>query len=1260
MAGSKARFTRASLAERYGVDRKAVPLYRRALRVHVAGSFDMNAGPRYSDESGTFLLETSRLARRRRAVVEELWNHRLAWPPAQLHHVYQGTFYTSLHDLDVARSAFRESHVPLREALGTEIQMLLGFDLDSGKWCGRMPAPPPLPDSFVYKVLFESGLPWQESVLALGYIPFQYGLSGDATDRLTRFRETSWRKAPRAAPAGTPEQSRGRSLKNSSLVDTAQPVIAPLRLSAVLLEQAVTFLMTSVSGASLEDPDTIVVRERTSAVLCGDVQVASQDESTPSSIPTLKPHHEFSDRVQQQTHRAEPATDMAVGENRSRRTTPACVRSMNVCTGEAHATAPSRITSPTRPDRYQAAFGHRAKTGRLAASSHASAADAAASASTNTAPAGTGQCEQNDLAQRERHFVLGRHIARLPSMLARCLLIRLIATNQLTLPLLRLFQGLELPILSLRSCRMHITDTWMPLIGTFVGLEELDLSFCHRITDQGIRFLARRYGSEENTEEPSVASRTLRSLSLQGCNQLTNTAVLHLEAFPRLKRLDVSDCPNMGNAALQVLAERFRLRALSVARCERVGSSSIAALLRGENHNRMASSKSVQLDQKAPIEEVPLETNECQLEFLDVSGCPAVGEYAFLGSTTRFSNRIAANAASPSTGLPLRTLRLRGCTRVNDTVCEQIGHLFRNLQELDLYGCARVTDRGILDLVRSLEESLQVLCLAETQITDTGLAALAQLRCLRSLHLTRCRRLEFAPGVMEMFCTRMAAQASLSELRLRSLPSVNARVIAELSGLFVAGELKHLNLTDCHQVNDEALLALGEALRVRLMDATPRTSSRMGNSSAVATQRPPRCLVQSLSLRNTGIRDTGLIFKVFIGMRHLDLGECPTLEKLDTLFGDIAEAEEALARFGRRSMRLERPAVPIANRTSAPAFSAYEGIVSGTCSRACRDSHDDVADWRGRTNTNTEDAGCWAPWGLANARASQEAGLSHGPSALPVVPPWLNTLEYLDLSHCQSVSFANLRTLRSESLRILILDHCSGVTNACVALLAYHVPNLQELSLRFTAVGDLGIAAFANRFRHLEKLHLRGLPDVTHVGIRRLAASPLATKLRVLELAECPAIGELALASLNGMKALEYLSLKGCTEINDAALRQLEDVPVLTVLNLRQCPLVSSKQIELLRSRLPSLVEVKFSNESRGLAEHTGTPSALVDSFLAYVHGGSRRSPTGRNQALARQQQVDEAAPSPTRIFLDMFDAWEMGQRSARRRCSRSSSSANR
>jgi hypothetical protein len=843
---------------------------------------------------------------------------------------------------------------------------------------------------------------------------------------------------------------------------------------------------------------------------------------------------------------------------------------------------------------------------------------------------------------------VARHIAGLPSMLARSVLIRLIASRELRLPLLRLFQGIEISSLSLRPCRAYVVDAWMPIIGTFLTLQELDLSECHLLSDQGIRLLAFR---DDHTEDPSPVSMCLRSLSLHSCLQLSNAAVLHLGLFPRLERIDLSDCTGLSNAALQFLAERFstQLKALSVARCERIGSSSIAALFHNNGHAERGMLKSRTPDGKDIEPNSSFLDGPCRLELLDVSGCPAVGEYAFQNIGQRMDHPEML-ISSAETSSALSVLRLRGCSRINDTVCEYIGALHPNLQELDLYGCVRVTDRGVMDLAKSLSQSLEALCLTETQISDQGLVALGQLRSLRRLHLTRCRQLQLHAGVMHDFCTRMAAQGNFCELRLRSLSAVNSRVLAEMSCLFLRGSLTHLNLTDCRQVDDEALSALHEAVRAQRSESWTQHASGEPPTLESHLERPPCCLVQSLSLRNTAIRNAGLVLKVFGGIRHLDLGECTTLDNLEKLFHDIAEQEEAVRRIGRRWMRhqqrLLESSIPFKSGSSERTFTHRAigrnddpfGPASFTDTRPLTDATSPY--WRTHIPTGRDE--------LRSATRTRLVTEEDKFPGIPAAGPWLNTLEYLDLSQCQTLCFSNLRTLRSESLRILILDHCPAVTNACVALLAYHVPNLQELSLRFTAVGDLGIAAFANRLRHLEKLHLRGLTQVTHAGLRRLAASPLASRLRVLELAECTAIDELALEALNGFKVLEYLSLKGCPEINDAALRRLQQVPALTVLNLRQCPLVTAKHVELLQKRLPGLVEVKWSGEATGTGKHAGASSALVDSFLAYVHAGSRVAPIPATNTPS-QRHRQEHGPLPTRAFLDMFDAWEMRQRSPRR-----------
>ncbi|KAK4530467.1 hypothetical protein CCYA_CCYA04G1324 [Cyanidiococcus yangmingshanensis] len=1190
----------------------------------------MNLARQRGGDSSAPLLESQHSSCERRAIVEDLWNWRLACPLVKQHHIYQETLYASLGPL-VSAGRTLEKHRGRIHTIDSTIWSIEEHRM-TASWlpcCGF--APPPLPDGFVYLVLFDSGLPWEEAVLALGDLSTESSLS-----RNTSSTNSYWNRSQRyhrlwSAPLTNAALRSSRLPKAEWASNASPPVIVPPHLCAVLLEQAVAHLTRTCSESeaqvAITDAHLASNPIKGSPELPTEPTASSQSPSnqpervvidersgqcTPRSMNTLMmPRVLKSHETDSKTHRRTPVSKR---ETSTGRISSAPIQQTELRTNQEK--------DLRRLDRNDAQGTSLTWTGDVA------------------------------ISTLRPNSVLARQVAGLPSLLARSVLVRLIATRQLTLPILHLFQGIEMRSLSLKPCRAQVTDAWMPPIGTFVALEELDLSYCTRLSDQGIRFLALRNGS---AEDASTVSAGLKALSLRGCRQLTNAAVVNLGLFPQLERIDLSDCTGLGNAALQYLAERFpfQLKALSLARCERVGSSSIAALFGSSESAGRTASRHALMGEKPAMSELPIETSTCRLEFLDVSGCPAVGEYAFVGPGQQLDTH-GSLVTSDEASSALSVLRLRGCVRVNDTVCEHIGTMHPNLQELDLYGCSRVTDRGIMDLVKNLAHSLTALCLTETQITDQGLVVLGQVRGLRRLHLTRCRHLQLNPGVMHDFCARMAAQGTLSELRLRSLSSVNGRVLAEMSNLFLHGSLTHLNLTDCRKVDDEALLALSAALKAQFTEARGQLAAWMREDYVDAHERPACCLVRSLSLRNTAICDAGLVLKVFGGVRHLDLAECTRLDNLEGLFHGIAEQEEAVQRMGRRWMRRHCQQEHEQETEHPSSFKPGSSSRIAVQARVEEDTALDGVAVSSRTQQRTS-IGARRMWSVSSSNRDEHIA-PHGQRlttygrilGIPSPGPWLNTLEYLDLSQCQTLSFANLRTLRSESLRILILDHCSGVTNACVALLAYHVPNLQELSLRFTAVGDLGIAAFANRLGHLEKLHLRGLPDVTHVGLRRLAASPLASKLRVLELAECTSIGELALTALNGFKALEYLSLKGCSEVNDGALRCLQHVPALAVLNLRQCPLISAKQIELLRRRLPSLAEIKWCGESTVLGEHSRAPTALVDSFLAYVHGGSRAVQTTPESVSSRRRRR-EPGPSPTRVFLDMFDAWEMRQRSPRR-----------
>ena len=152
---------------------------------------------------------------------------------------------------------------------------------------------------------------------------------------------------------------------------------------------------------------------------------------------------------------------------------------------------------------------------------------------------------------------------------------------------------------------------------------------------------------------------------------------------------------------------------------------------------------------------------------------------------------------------------------------------------------------------------------------------------------------------------------------------------------------------------------------------------------------------------------------------------------------------------------------------------------------------------------------------LRNAPGVTDAGLA----ALARFPE-LTHLALIDLP----ITGAALREVAGlPRLVSLDLRSCSGITAADLSLLA-RMPHLKELKLGGFGVNDETLAVVV-RLPHLESLTVEDA-DLHAAGLRQLASSDAAGRIRLLSFARCASLDDEALATLRAFAALRHLSLR--------------------------------------------------------------------------------------------------------------------------------------
>lgn len=228
----------------------------------------------------------------------------------------------------------------------------------------------------------------------------------------------------------------------------------------------------------------------------------------------------------------------------------------------------------------------------------------------------------------------------------------------------------NLESLNLAGCCNISTSGLLLISWGLKKLKRLDLRSCWHISDAGIRLLA---------GIPDGGNHHLEYLGLQDCQRLSDEALKHISTgCTRLERINLSFCVNITDSGLKCLAKMPSLRELNLRACDNVSDVGMSYLADGS----------------AP------------LSLLDVSFCDKIGDqalgYISLGlyhlRTLSISNCNISDDGLfqiSKTLYELETLHMGQCSRITDKSLQIIADSLRNLKNIDLYGCVRITTDGI-------------------------------------------------------------------------------------------------------------------------------------------------------------------------------------------------------------------------------------------------------------------------------------------------------------------------------------------------------------------------------------------------------------------------------------------------------------------------------------------------------------------------------------------------------------------------------------
>jgi bacterioferritin-associated ferredoxin len=283
-------------------------------------------------------------------------------------------------------------------------------------------------------------------------------------------------------------------------------------------------------------------------------------------------------------------------------------------------------------------------------------------------------------------------------------------------------------------------------------LNDLFLDRCHRVTDAA-------FDVSQSPFEPLVGCLSLESISMQGCPQVTGSAVVTLnKQCKRLKFLNLSQCKHIESPAIQELFEHHDLVSLNLSFVDGVCDEAFKSF-------PMLDSYSVR--QYSPRGMIGIDggmgsrSPRSTLRQLDLGKSSitdlSIFRMAFLGELTeiklQFCNGITdAGIEALSRYCPLlRLIDLKSCS-ITDASLQAIAANCRDLDSLDVSWCAGITDEGIEMLVRLSASAAQAM-LADSQETYR------ELKGLQKLVIVWC------PNLTDATCVHLTGLSSLKRLQ---------------------------------------------------------------------------------------------------------------------------------------------------------------------------------------------------------------------------------------------------------------------------------------------------------------------------------------------------------------------------------------------------------------------------------------------------------------------------------------------------------------
>lgn len=677
--------------------------------------------------------------------------------------------------------------------------------------------------------------------------------------------------------------------------------------------------------------------------------------------------------------------------------------------------------------------------------------------------------------------------------------------------------GLErLPLLSTLALRYLDTDTsLLAVLPRIRGLQCLDLSFNH--------------GFDEGWIDAVLQCRSLRVLTVTGCQQVHGRELARLGELPLLEQLDAGgiDGINWRNSASFLDDTEREVLARAQRRADRLGMG--------------------------PTDEALAGIAKCaKLRVLDVSGgnWTATG-LAELGACTDLkvlnafggNNKDAAFVAALPAGLE----RLEVCGDYTDAFCTAVADNLKHLRHLVIAACYQITDRGLAKVAAM--PSLRVLDMRQMRgLTVATIDTLLAATQLEDLDVRHC----------DFVTAQHVVQLRRSLPRLQQLEtSVDPKQIEAAERLSDAGAQVRT------KAQIEALAAAAPSVRrciegVDLDDECVAALAKLKGVEEIVL-RPDRAKERALMPAPPPVTDAGIreLVKIpTLRVLHLDrcrqvsddglvlLAQLPVLEELR--FAVMSVPDAFFARLeGTPLKRLTLQGCRGFGRAGLESIARIRGLRELSLQGCVHLDEDWIAGLAVLPQLEKLDLsyiGSHTMWGgLSEFGSHVTPGSGVSSSAITALAK-LSTLRELSLAY-GAVDAPALRSLQDVP-QLASLDLMG--TDVTTADLEALPPSLTTLVL--DNCRKLGQDFGATLARATPKLHTLGVcysPQLRDECLRPLAA---LRALRKLDVSHCKALTADAVDGLVAIAQLEHLVAKGLAAFGTEQWAKLRAMPDLKVL----------------------------------------------------------------------------------------------------------------